>query len=132
MSGMRNAKGLCLSQNAKQPDFDTFQMATWLSCAVFLDMVNSAARFFSKHLAWFQHCFEARHDASQKKCRSCAKKRQRITTETPKLPVAKELLNKSQKIINLTLTIPVIFILKFAGLPHQFAELQQTVLLLLF
>ena len=67
MSGMRNAKGLCLSQNAKQPDFHTFKMKEWMVLPSFLAIVKVAYCFLLEHFVSITSLFEARHDASQRK-----------------------------------------------------------------
>jgi len=67
MSGMRNAKGLCLSQNAKQPDYHTFKMKEWMVLPSFLAIVKVAYCFLLEHFVSITSLFEARHDASQRK-----------------------------------------------------------------
>jgi hypothetical protein len=67
MSGMRNGKGLCLSQYAKQPDFHTFKMKEWMTLPSFLAIVAAAYCFVLEHFVSITSLFQARHDASQKK-----------------------------------------------------------------
>ena len=67
MSGMRNAKGQCLSQNAKQPDYHTFKMKEWMILPSFLAIVRVAYCFLLEHFVSIASLFEARHDASQQK-----------------------------------------------------------------
>jgi hypothetical protein len=67
MSGMRNAKGVCLSQNAKQPDYHTFKMKEWMVLPSFLAIVKVAYCFLLEHFVSITSLFQARHDASQKK-----------------------------------------------------------------
>lgn len=67
MSGMRNAKGLCLSQYAKQPDFHTFQMKEWMIMPSFLALVVVAYKFVMDHFESISRFFDARQDDSQQK-----------------------------------------------------------------
>ena len=58
LSGMRNAKGLCLSQNAKQPDYHTFKMKEWMTLPSFLAIVKVAYCFLLEHFVSIASLFE--------------------------------------------------------------------------
>jgi hypothetical protein len=97
MSGMRNAKGMCLSQNAKQPDLETFQMKSWLTDCSFHALVTKASQFLLKNLDWIRNFYEARHEASQKKMQELREDKARDQYDNTQIDGGKQPANKSLK-----------------------------------